>query len=437
MAIKTDEMPEYGVIPITVPGAPSAWAALNKRFGRLPLTKIAEPAIEYAKNGYPCSPSVAEFWGYAQKAYHKRLDLTLFKDWNDTFTIQGETPQPGQTVRLPHHAETLRKIAESGAAAFYTGELADLIDAYIRKNNGFLRKSDLETHAPEWVKPLSAVYRGYDIWEIPPNGQGLVALMALAVLDGMELKSPYEPYTVHQMIEAVKIAFTDGQRYIAEPKHMPVTAGFLLSPALTAVRRSLVKETAIDPNLVPLVDHGTVYLCAADGDGTMVSYIQSNYMGFGSGVVVPGTGIALQNRGASFSLDPKHPNVLAPGKRPYHTIIPGFITKDGKPVGPFGIMGGFMQPQAHVQVLANMLDFGMNPQSALDAPRWMWQSGKRVTLELGIPEHVAAALRHRGHEVEYAALNAVFGRGQMILRNEHGTLTAATEPRCDGAAVVW
>jgi gamma-glutamyltranspeptidase/glutathione hydrolase len=436
-SLGNDKMPEHGFIPVTVPGAPAAWAALSRRFGRLPLSKLAEPAIDYARNGFPVSPSVSEGWQIAQKAYKNRLDSSLYDIWSDTFLINDEAPKPGQTARLPGHADTLGEIAESGAESLYRGDIAGKIDNYFRENGGFLTKNDLAAFAPEWVEPIKAVFRGYDIWELPPNGQGLVALMALAILDGMELNSYGDLLSTHKMIEAVKLAFTDGQRYIAEPACMPVSVEELLSPGLTEKRRAMISGMAIEPSAIPFMDHGTVYLCAADNQGTMVSYIQSNYMGFGSGVVIPGTGISLQNRGANFSLDPKHPNCLAPGKRPYHTIIPGFITKDGKLLGPFGVMGGFMQPQGHVQVLANMLDYKMNPQAALDAPRWQWLTGRRVTLEVGSPPHLAAALRQMGHEIDYAPSSATFGRGQIILLNEFGSLTAAAEPRCDGCAAAW
>jgi gamma-glutamyltranspeptidase/glutathione hydrolase len=261
--------------------------------------------------------------------------------------------------------------------------------------------------------------------------------MALKILGGMELSSLVSPRDVHKKIEAIKLAFTEGSRHIADPGYMKASFESLLSEELASARRGLITDTTIEPASVPFHDHGTIYLCAADGEGNMVSYIQSNYMGFGSGIVVPGTGITMQNRGANFSLDSAHPNCLAPNQRPYHTIIPGFLTKGGEAVGPFGIMGGFMQPQAHVQVLSNMLDHGLNPQAALDAPRWQWVSGKKVQLEHSVPDYMADALRGMGHEIEYAPNSGAFGRGQMILRNEAGSLTGATEPRSDGYVATW
>lgn len=426
-----ETMPEKGLAPVTVPGAPGAWAALSKKFGKLPLSKLAEGAVHYAREGFPASPTVAEGWRHAQRAY-STMDAALHKTWADTFAVNGDAPAPGQTVRLPDHARTLAEIADSGAESFYRGSLADKIDRFFNDNGGYLRKSDLASFAPEWVEPIKTNFRGHEIWEIPPNGQGLVALMALAMLENVDFHGFGDPRDIHSMIEATKLAFTDGQRYITDPRHMPHSVETLMNTAKK--RRAMITDAAIDPAAVPFIDHGTVYLCAADGE-TMISYIQSNYMGFGSGVVVPGTGIAMQNRGANFTLDPTHPNCLAPGKRPYHTIIPGFLTKNGAPLGPFGVMGGFMQPQGHVQVLANMLAYNMNPQSALDAPRWQWLQGRRVLLEHGHHPSLATALSQMGHQIEYSPTTGPFGRGQIILRNDHGTLTGATEPRCDGAVL--
>jgi gamma-glutamyltranspeptidase/glutathione hydrolase len=432
-----DTMPDYGFIPVTVPGAPSAWAALSERFGRLGLNRLAEPAVNLAAEGFPVAPTTAESWTIANKVYKKRLPPELYARWAEAFTVDGCAPEPGEIWRQPNQAETLSLIAASGAKEFYQGVLAEKIDDYFRENGGYLSKADLESHAPGWVEPVGVNYRGVDVWEIPPNGQGIVALMALKILDGMELGNPVSPGDIHKKIEAVKLAFTEGSRHIADINYMEASVESLLSERLAAQRRGLITNTAIEPSTVPFHDHGTVYLCAADGEGNMVSYIQSNYKGFGSGVVVPGTGIALQDRGANFSLDGGHPNCLTPGKRPYHTIIPGFLTKGGEALGPFGIMGGFMQPQAHVQVLSNMLDYGLNPQAALDAPRWQWVSGRRVMLERSAPDYIAQALRGMGHEIEYAPSSGTFGRGQMILRNGYGSLTGATEPRSDGAVAAW
>ena len=432
-----EKMPEKGFLPVTVPGAPAAWAALNSKFGKLSLSKLAEGAVDYARNGFPVSPTVSENWQFAQRSYSRAKDESFYGPWFDTFTINGEAPKPGQIMRLPDHARTLEEIAESGAESFYRGALAEKIIKHFRANGGFLEKEDLASYAPEWVEPIKAVFRGHEVWEIPPNGQGLVALMALAVLEDMEFRGFGDPRDAHTIIEAVKIAFTDGKRYITDSKFMAHTVEKLMSREITEKRRAMITDRAIAPADIPFIDHGTVYLCASDGEGTMVSYIQSNYMGFGSGVVVPGTGIAMQNRGANFTLDPVHPNCLAPHKRPYHTIIPGFLTKGGQPLGPFGVMGGFMQPQGHVQVLVNMLEYGMNPQAALDAPRWQWLEGRRISFELGNPGSLATALRQMGHDIEYAASSGSFGRGQIILKNEYGTLTGATEPRCDGMVVGW
>ncbi len=282
----------------------------------------------------------------------------------------GEVPQAGDIVHLPDHARTLTAIANSQARDFYEGELADRIDAFSRAHDGFIRKEDLAAYQPEWVEPISVSYRGYDVWEIPPNGQGIVALMALNLLSGFSFTERETWLTYHRQIEAIKLAFSDGLQYVTDPHSMDVSVTDLLSTAYADERRKWISDMAIQPSPGTLPASGTVYLCTADGDGNMVSFIQSNYMGFGSGLVVPGTGIALQNRGHTFSLNPAHANALQPGKRTYHTIIPGFLTKDGQPIGPFGVMGGFMQPQGHVQVVTNLIDFHMNPQAALDAPRW-------------------------------------------------------------------
>ncbi|WP_126429133.1 gamma-glutamyltransferase [Brevibacillus marinus] len=431
-----ETMPMYGWTPVTVPGAPAAWAALSKRFGRLPLTEVLRPAIEYAENGYPLSPTLARYW---KIAYNKLKQCTgeEFAHWFTTFIPNGRVPQAGEIWKSPAHARTLRLIAETDAESFYRGELAEKIDAFSRKCGGFLSKEDLAAYQPEWVKPISVNYRGYDVWEIPPNGQGMVALMALNILKGFRFEAKDTTDTYHKQIEAMKLAFTDGMRYITEPGKMQVTVEELLAEEYAARRRALISEEAITPEPGQPRSSGTVYLCAADGEGNMVSFIQSNYMGFGSGVVVPDTGIALQNRGHNFSLDPNHDNRLEPGKRTYHTIIPGFLTKDGKAVGPFGVMGGFMQPQGHVQVVMNTIDFHLNPQASLDAPRWQWMEGKTVELERHFPEHIALALKRKGHNIKWAQPGNYFGRGQIIWRDENGVLIGGTDMRTDGCIAAW
>jgi len=430
-------MPKLGFFPQTVPGLPAAWAALSERFGRLPLTETLAPAIRYAADGFAVSPTVAERWkAAAEETYAPYRDHPEFAEWFRVFTDNGKAPRAGACWRLPDHAQTLADIAATGAKSFYQGALADEIDRYMRAAGGYLRKSDLTAFEPEWVTPLTTTYRGYDIWELPPNGQGLIALMALNILNGMTLPSPEDPKSWHLQIEALKLAATDAYHYIADPRTgMAVAPQQLLSAAYAEQRRALISGEALLPSIGNPTDGGTVYLCTADADGNMVSYIQSNYNGFGSGVVVPGTGIALHNRGGGFYLDESSPNCIAPGKRPYHTIIPGFISKDGQPVAPFGVMGAFMQPQGHLQVVLGLLEYHKNPQSVLDAPRWHWTGARNISLEHGVPLYIARALEQMGHQVSYTHDRAPFGRGQIIWRQQNGVYAGGTDPRCDGAVV--
>ncbi|MBP3952401.1 gamma-glutamyltransferase [Bacillus suaedae] len=432
------ELPKFGMVPVTVPGTPKAWAELSKKFGKLPLTEVLAPAIEYAENGFPLSPTLANYWNRAYKGYSKVFKGEEFKHWFETFAPEGKVPQVGDIWKSPGHARTLRLIAETNAEAFYTGELAEEIDSFFNEYGGFLNKEDLAAYEPEWVEPISINYRGYDVWEIPPNGQGLIALEALNILKGFELTEKEATETYHKQIEATKLAFIDGMKYITDPSEMKVKVEDLLSDAYASERRSLIGDEAITPEPGTPPSGGTVYLATADGDGNMVSFIQSNYMGFGSGIVVPGTGIAMQNRGHNFSLDPSHDNALKPGKKTYHTIIPGFLTKGDQAVGPFGVMGGFMQPQGHLQVVVNTVDFGLNPQSALDAPRWMWSEGKTVHVERHLPAHIAEQLAGIGHDIKVALEGGSFGRGQIIWRDpETGVMSGGTESRTDGHIAVW
>ncbi|WP_274651058.1 gamma-glutamyltransferase [Paenibacillus humicola] len=429
-------MPVYGAVPVTVPGAPAAWAALSERFGRLPFPDVLQPAIDYAERGFPITPSLGKTWSSAYRNYLKSVTGDAFAEWFRVFAPDGRAPEIGEMWKARDHAATLRLIAETKAEAFYRGELAEKIDACMKQAGGYLTKEDLAAYKPEWVRPLSVNYRGYDVWELPPNGQGIVALMALNLLKGFEFTTRDHPDTYHKQIEAIKLAFADGMKYVTDPRNMKMPVEALLSEAYAADRRTLIGRTALLPEPGSPPRGGTVYLAAADGEGNMVSFIQSNYMGFGSGIVVPGTGIALQNRGHNFSMDPSHDNRLEPGKRPYHTIIPGFLTKDGQPIGPFGVMGAFMQPQGHVQVVMNTIDFGLNPQSALDAPRWQWTSGRTVELEHSTPEHIADALSRMEHQVQLSPASR-FGRGQIIWRSPGGVLAGGTEPRTDGYVSVW
>jgi len=438
-------MPTFGWAPTMVPGAPSAWAVLNRRFGKIPLTKVMEPAIKYAAEGYPLSPNLAGTFarmGARLKAEASGNDR-VFDEWYKTFLSQagqaqgGENLKPGDMLVLKNHAATLREIAETGAESFYRGSLAERIVADSAAFGGFFSKNDFSSYEPEWVDPVSVNYRGCDVWEIPPNGQGIAALMALNILKNFEFRERESGYTFHRQWEAMKLAFADALAHITDARFMREDYREWLKPEYGARRAKLIGENAglFTPENPP--SGGTVYLCTADREGNMVSYIQSNYLGFGSGVVVRDTGIAIQNRGRDFSLDPNAPNALAPGKKSYHTIIPGFITKDGKPLGPFGVMGGYMQPQGHLQVITNMLDFNLNPQQALDAPRWLWVKGKVINVESRFRADLARALARRGHDVSVSLETPQFGRGQMILRQDNGVLIGATESRTDSNIACW
>lgn len=436
-ALAITEMPHKGVIPVTVPGAPSGWYELSKRFGKLPFAQLFEPAIRYAREGFPVSPTCAQMWEENYEDMKENHNTEEFDDWFKVFAPNGRAPRAGEIWKSERHAETLEKIANSNARDFYEGETADKIDAFFRKYDGFLRKSDLEQYKAEWVEPISVNYKGYQVWEIPPNGHGIVALMALNILNGYDFACRDKTDTFHKQLEAMKLAFVDGKRYVADPRFMKVTVEQMLSQEYAAKRRSLIGNEAIMPTPGDPKCGDTVYFCAADGEGNMISMIQSGYFNFGSGLVIPGTGVSIQNRGNNFSLDETMENCVGPSKKPYHTIIPGFLTKDGKAVGPFGVMGGFMQPQGHVQVVMNMIEFGMNPQQALDAPRWQWVGGKNIQVERGFPYAATEELIRMGHKISVMPSSISFGRGQIILRDENGVLVGATEPRTDGVVAAW
>ncbi len=443
-----DTMPFDGLIPITVPGIPAAWAALNTRFGKLSLEQCLTPAIEYAEKGFAVAPITAELWQKAHNHYTKAFPKhPALRHFFDTFTQDGKCPHAGSLWRLPQQATTLKSIAQTQAKAFYNGALAEKIDAFMQKEGGYLRGEDLAAFAPQWVTPISVDYRGYKVWELPPNGHGIVSLMALQILSHFDMGAADNPDTLHTLIEATKLAFVDGLAHIADPDHMRVSVEELLHKDFAAMRASLVGKKALEP--CPVTPHrgGTVYLATADGEGNMVSYIQSNYTGFGSGVIIPDTGIALQNRGACFSMDATHPNAVAAAKLPYHTIIPGFITKSSAkntqenafgPFGPFGMMGGFIQPQGHIMLAHRMIDQALNPQAALDAPRFRWTQGRTVEVEAQFPKAMAEALQRKGHDIRYGSVSdRDFGRGQCIWQKtpcqENTPLfMGATEPRTDG-----
>jgi gamma-glutamyltranspeptidase/glutathione hydrolase len=425
-------MPRLGWDAVTVPGAVSAWMQLHERFGTLPFDALFAPAIEYAERGFLVSPQTAEAWARSVQTFSD------FEHWMHTFAPEGRAPRPGELFSAPDHARTLRMIASSNGAEFYRGELAAAIAAASREAGGVLNEDDLANHQADWVTPIAMEYHGYHLHEIPPNGQGLAALLALGILRHTDCSTmPVDSAaSVHVQMEAMKLGFADAHRFVADEAHVDVPVSALLDDAYLAQRAAM-----IDPQRAQDFQHGqphpggTVYLAAADASGMMVSFIQSNYMGFGSGIVVPGTGIALQNRGANFSLTPGHPNVVGPSKRPYHTIIPGFVTRDGQPVMAFGVMGGFMQPQGHVQMLVRLADYHQNPQAALDAPRWRVESGLKVNLEPGFDASVYQSLRDMGHDLAIAPMRTVeHGGGQAVYRLGNGYF-AASDQRRDGQAV--
>ncbi|GHV42585.1 gamma-glutamyltransferase [Spirochaetia bacterium] len=437
-----DAMPRFGTEPVTVPGIPAAWAAISSKYGKLSLAETVEGAAKIAEEGFPVTPVTARIWKGSRELYEgerkKHSNGEIFDGWFETFAKNGKTPEPGDLVRLKAHAQTLREIGRSMAESFYRGDIANDINAYMKKIGGFLRADDLAQFYPEWVAPIGINYRGYDIWEIPPNGQGMVALLALKILENFDFPFGKDhPDTLHKQIEALKLAFADGHTYIADQRKVEVNIAGLLSGEYAKKRSALIGENALEPHPGSPDKSGTVYLCAADEEGNMVSYIQSNFNGFGSGIVLPERGIAFQNRGFGFTLDRNSVKYVEPGKRPFHTIIPGFITRNGEPVGPFGIMGGAMQPQAHLQVVSNLVDFNLNPQAALDAPRWQWVQGRELLFETAIPSPVAAALARRGHDIRYEHNEGEFGRGQIIQRLPNGVYAAGTEMRTDGYIAVW
>ncbi|MEY8014173.1 gamma-glutamyltransferase family protein [Mycobacterium servetii] len=422
-------VPALGWNSVTVPGAVSAWAELHARFGRLPFERLFGPAISYARNGFLVSPTIADQWA---------AQVPLFADqpgFAETFAPGGRAPAAGELFRLPAHAATLEKIADTRGEAFYRGELAARLEAHASANGGALRADDLAAHRADWVGTIDAPYRGYTVHEIPPNGQGVVALIALGILEHFDMASlPADSAdSVHLQIEAVKLAFADAQAYVADVEHMPVGPQHLLDRDYLRQRAALIDRNRAAPAAAGTPGGGTVYLTAADAAGAMVSMIQSNYMGFGSGVVVPGTGISLQNRGANFVATPGHPNRVGPRKRPYHTIIPGFVTRDGSPVMSFGVMGGTMQPQGHVQVMVRIADHGQNPQAACDGPRFRWVDGMQVSCEPGFPPATLDGLRRRGHDLVTVGDYNQFGSCQAIWRLGDGYL-AASDPRRDGQA---
>ena len=434
-------LPKEGWLPTMVPGAPAGWAALNRRFGTKPLSELFAPAIRYAEDGYPVPVNVARQWERDSRRIARAMekDAAPHEYWWQCFMKPDGTPyRAGEIFRFPAYADTMRALAETECESYYRGELMEKIVAHSRATGGYFCEEDFRAYQPEWVEPITQDYRGYTVCEIPPNGHGITVLMALGMLDGMALPAQRESAAhYHKVIEAIKLAFADTKTYVADPRYMKTKVSELLSPEYLAARRALITDKALEPEAGDPHCGGTIYLCTADSEGNMVSLIQSNYTTFGAGVAIPGTGISLQNRGANFSLDSESDNCLAGGKKSYHTIIPGFLLKDGGAVGPFGVMGAFMQPQGHVEVLVNTLDYHMNPQEALDAPRIQWIGGKKLQLEREAGEAIAEQLRAMGHEVEVINDRISMGRGEIIWKCENGVYAAGTEPRCDGTVAAW
>jgi gamma-glutamyltranspeptidase/glutathione hydrolase len=474
-------IPPRGMLPISVPGCVDAWSELHKKFGKLKLSDDLAPAVKYAEEGFPVTELIAFYWHFAPEIYKDSPGAFL-----ETYTVDGKgrTPAKGEIFKNPALAKTLRLIGEKGRDVFYKGEIADRIDEFMRENGGFLRKSDFEKHTSTWIDPVSTNYRGYDVFELPPNGQGIATLQILNILEGFDLKAMgrNSAETLHAMIEAKKIVWADRAKYYADPGFVKIPLTRLLSKEYASERRKLIDPMhaakTVEPgnfgsqassltrpmdfqsvglkeqagSLFPETGKGayppadTIYMCTADDEGNMVSLIQSNYRGMGSGVVVPGLGFMFQDRGELFSMEQGHANAYAPGKRPFHTIIPGFVMKDGKPWEAFGVMGGGMQPQGHVQVLTNQIDFDLNVQEAGDASRWQhegdneptgekMEKGGYVEVESGIPYEVVRELEKRGHEMRfdiggyggYQAIKVEMHDGQRVY-------IGASESRKDGQA---
>jgi gamma-glutamyltranspeptidase/glutathione hydrolase len=436
-----EKIPPYGPLPVSVPGCVDGWFELHKKFGKLPITEILNPAINYAREGFPVSELIAYYWQLSLPARAK------YPGFKDTYTINGQAPKKGQIFKNPNLAQTLEKIAQGGRDAFYRGEIARTIADYMKRVGGFLSYDDLAQHASEWVEPVSSNYRGYDIWELPPNGQGIAALQILNILEGYDIKSMKfgSKEHIHYFVEAKKLAFEDRAKYYADPAFNKIPIDILISKEYAAQRRTLIKADAAAKAYDPGLEHGdTIYLTVADKEGNMISLIQSNYRGMGSGMTPDGLGFCLQNRGELFTLQEGHFNTYQPKKRPFHTIIPAFITKNGKPFISFGVMGGAMQPQGHAQIIMNLIDFGLNLQEAGDAPRIhhvgssqptgeKMTDGGKVNLESGFSPQVIRELVKIGHDVNYSV--GGYGGYQAIMYDAlNKVYYGASESRKDGYA---
>jgi len=441
-----ESIPPHGPLPVSVPGTVDGWFALHERFGNMAMDEVLAPAISYARDGFPVSEVIAYYWNRSVPI------LSEFPGFTEQFTIDGRAPREGEIWRNPNLANTLQTLAEDGRDAFYKGDIARTIGDYIAENGGFLNYDDMAAHEGEWVQPVSSNYRGVEVWELPPNGQGIAALQILNILEGFDMASYGfgSPEHVHLFTEAKKLAFEDRARFYADPDFADVDVDWLISKDYAAERRELIDmeraARAVEPGTRALDDGDTIYLTTADKDGNMVSLIQSNYRGMGSGMTPPGLGFILQDRGEMFVLKEGHPNSFEPGKRPFTTIIPAFITRDGEPWISFGLMGGGMQPQGHAQIVMNIVDFGMGLQEAGDAARihhrgtteptgqnLQMTDGGILNLESGFSYDTVRALMGKGHRIQHS-LGPYGGYQAIMLDPEFGTYRGATEVRKDGQA---
>jgi gamma-glutamyltranspeptidase/glutathione hydrolase len=433
-------LPPYHAHTVTVPGACAGWCDLVARHGTMALPNVLAPAIRLAEEGFPVAPITAHAW---QNSAGRLLSVPNGRE----MLLGSRGPRAGETFRNAGLARTLRAVASGGKDAYYRGEIGRALVKVVRQAGGVMTEEDLASHESTWEEPISTVYRALRVWECPPNGQGITALLALNILEGFELKGqdPLGPERWHLLVEAMRLAFADARWYVADPRHSKVPAAELLSKEYAARRRALVDRTRASADVrrgSPVAGSDTVYFCVADGLGNACSFINSNYMGFGTGLVPEGWGFTLQNRGACFVLEEGHPNRIGPRKRPYHTIIPGMLTRpDGSLYAPFGVMGGFMQPQGHVQVVVGLVDDGLDPQPALDRRRFCIETEggpSRVSLEAGLPSATVEELRRLGHAVRAGVdgfARSLFGRGQIIRRAADGTLTGGSDTRADGCAL--
>ncbi|HEX2914811.1 MAG TPA: gamma-glutamyltransferase [Chloroflexia bacterium] len=435
------KIPQRGILSVSIPGAVDGWQMASERYGRLGLARCLEPAITYAEEGFGV--------GYTLSASIKAVMALpdIHSSWLDVYAPGGKAPEPGDILKVPELGRSLRLIAEQGRDVFYKGEIAKAFAAFSESLGGLITEEDLAEHHGEWVDPLSIDYRGYRIYELPPNTHGLTALQMIKLLEGFNLsQDPFDPANIHLQVEAKKLAFADRDYYITDAQHMKLEAAHLLNENYLAKRRKLIDPQRAMETIAPgKVDGDTIYLCAADGDGNAVSLIQSNYMGIGSGLVVPGYGIELQNRGCYFSLDPNHANVIAPRKRTMHTLIPSMAFRNDRPAIVFGTMGGDGQPQIHQQVYNNLIDYGLNIQAAIDAPRWIHGRGfpdepyERLFMEGRFPKATQERLAQMGHAVsETMNFNRTMGYAQgIVINQQNGLLMGGADPRADSAAIGW